>query len=104
MGRPRIQLQELLEETTGLPRSRVHFQPPEGFKLTYPCVIYNRDYSIKANADNRVYKIEKRYLITVIDHDPDSPIPDKIEWLPQASFQRFFAKDQLNHYIFNLFF
>lgn len=57
-----------------------------------------------AHADNGIYKVEKRYLVTVIDPDPDSLIPDKIEWLPQVSFQRFFAKDQLNHYIFNMFF
>lgn len=56
------------------------------------------------HADNAPYTVDKRYLVTVIDYDPDSPIPDKIEWLPKASFQRAFTTDQLNHYIFNLFF
>lgn len=104
MGRPRIQLQELLETTTGLPRSRVYFQPPEGIRLEYPCLIYNRNYSMVAHADNGVYKVEKRYSVMVIDRDPDSVLPDKLEWLPQVSFQTWFAKDQLNHYVFNMFF
>lgn len=109
MGKSRLLLQSLLEtlqETEGEPlgEPRVHFQPSENIRLTYPCIVYSRDYSQVAHADNAPYQIQKRYLVTVITRDPDSKLPDQVEWLPQASFQRFFTRDQLNHYIFNLFF
>lgn len=102
MGKPRVQLQALLETLLGSPN--VYFQPPEQFKLSYPCIIYNREFSAVLHADNNPYNVEKRYLLTVITHDADSNIPDKIEWLPKASFQRFFTRDQLNHHIFTLFY
>lgn len=97
----RIALGNLLKETSGI--DRVYFQPFEGFKLEYPCIIYNRDTSDVDHADNSPYRVDKRYLVTVIDRDPDSPIPDRIEWLPRTTFERFFIKDQLNHYIFKIY-
>ena len=102
MARPRTQLQAKLEEILG--NSRVYYQPPAGHTLEYPCIVYQRDYSLTAHADNTPYAVDKRYLVTVITHDPDSPIPDKVEWLPQASFQRFFTRDQLNHFVYTIFF
>ena len=98
----RIALGTLLKETSGI--DRVYFQPYAGFRLEYPCIIYNRSTSDVDHANNHPYRIDKRYSVTVIDRDPDSPIPDAIERLPRTSFERFFITDQLNHYIFNIYF
>jgi hypothetical protein len=46
----------------------------------------------------------KQYQVTVIDQDPDSGLPDKVEELPLCAFDRFFATENLNHHVFNLYF
>lgn len=96
----RLDLQSLLETIT----DHVYFQPPSNEKLQYPCILYTRDGSHVEHADDRLYMHTKRYQVTVIDRDPDSTLPDLVEGLPLCSMERSFAADQLNHYVFNLFF
>jgi hypothetical protein len=101
--RPRIELQEILESL--LPEDkRAYFQPPDNKKLSYPCIIYKRNNIQIDHADNAPYYSKVRYLVTVIDQDPDSAISLKVAELPTASFDRNYASDNLNHDVFNLFF
>jgi hypothetical protein len=97
---PRLQLQSLLELIT----ENVYFQPPPNISLEYPCIIYARDGSWAEFADDALYVHTKRYLVTVIDRDPDSSLPDKVEELPMCRFNRFYANENLNHHVFDLFF
>lgn len=97
---PRAQLQSLLEQIA----DHVYFQPPSNINLQYPCIIYARDGSNVQRAANLPYRNTKRYMVTVIDRDPDSSLPDKVEELPMCSFNRFYAVENLNHHVFNLFF
>lgn len=97
---PRLQLQLLLEGFT----PHVYFQPPENIKVQYPCIIYARDGSRTDHADNLKYRRTKRYQVTVIDRNPDSILPDNVEELSYCQFDRFFAADNLNHWVFTLFF
>lgn len=96
----RFQLQSLLE----LISDNVYFQPPANINLVYPCIVYSRDGSHPEFAENGLYLHTKRYTVTVIDRNPDSALPDKVEELPLCSFNRFFATENLNHYVFTLFF
>jgi hypothetical protein len=96
----RLELQELLESFT----AHVYFKPPTNTEMQYPCILYSRDSSWSAHADNLPYAHRKRYQVTVIDRNPDSELPDMVEALPLCSFDRYFAADQLNHYVFHLFF
>jgi len=96
----RLDLQTLLESIT----PNVYFQPPTGTEMLYPCIKYNRSDSVVVHADNRPYKRTKQYQVTVIDRNPDSELPDQVEQLPYCLFDRYFAADNLNHYVFNLFF
>lgn len=98
----RIDLQTLLEATLG--SSNVYFQPPPGFMIQYPCILYERSDIHTRHADNNPYSLEKEYTITVIDADPDSTIPDAVAMLPRANFDRGFKKDQLNHDVFSIIF
>lgn len=98
----RLQLQTLLEGILG--SRNVYFQPPENLKMQYPCIVYKRDQIATRYADNEPYSAKKRYMVTVIDADPDSPIPDKVGRLPLSSFSRHFTGDDLNHDIYNLYF
>lgn len=98
----RLDLQTLLEDVLG--SSNVYFQPPSGFMMSYPCIVYNRSDIRSADADNIPYKFDKEYTITVIYSDPDSDIPDKIAGLPRSEFDRNFRSDNLNHDVFNIIF
>ena len=98
----RIELQAKLEELLG--SSNVYFQPPETVKIKYPCIIYEIDRLNSMFADNVRYTSMKGYLITVIDKNPDSLIPDAIANLPLCSFDRRYTTDNLNHTTFTIYF
>jgi hypothetical protein len=82
----------------------VYFQPPENIQMTYPCIVYQRDYALNLNADNGTYHHRKRYQVTIIDKDPDSDIPDKVAAMSYSAFLRFFVTDNLNHDVYNVYF
>lgn len=96
----RLQLQSLLETFT----ENVYFQPPNNMQLKYPCIIYKRDFADTKFADDAPYKHTLRYMVTVIDRDPDSDIPDKVASMPLSLFNRFYTADNLNHDVFNVYF
>ena len=102
MARPRTELQAKLEALLGT--KSVHFQPPATVRLRYPCIIYKLDARYELYADNRLYRHLNRYLITIIDRDPDSGIPDQVAGMEYCSFERFYTADGLNHWIFDLYF
>ncbi len=99
---PRSDLHELLKTLLG--SDHVYFQPPETVKLTYPCIIYERNRVNTRHANDLPYLLKKRYQVIVIDRDPDSELPDKVANLPLCSFDRFYTADNLNHDVYNLFF
>lgn len=97
---PRLELHELLESLS----EHVYFQPPTNVKVEYPCIVYKRDFAETKFADNVPYNHKLRYMVTVIDRDPDSDIPGKVAALPMSIYNRFFTADGLNHDVYNVFF
>lgn len=100
--RRRLQLQQLLVNILG--SNNVYFQPPESFRMNYPCIVYERSSEDTKFADNKLYLHKKRYTITVIDKNPDSIIPDRIAELPLCKFNRHYKVDNLNHDVYNLYY
>jgi len=98
----RLELQAVLTGILGT--DQVYFQPPPTVQMSYPCIVYRRDYELIHHADDIPYKRRKRYLVTVIDQDPDSSIPDKLSELPLCVYDRFYTADNLNHDVYKLFF
>ena len=96
----RLELQTLLEEILG--SRNVYFQPPESVKMNYPAIVYGLDNIENSFADDWVYLSKKKYLVTVIDEDPDSPIVGRVASLPSCRFNRHFESDNLNHDVFIL--
>jgi hypothetical protein len=99
---PRLELHELLRTLLGT--GNVYFQPPPNVLMTYPCIVYNLDDIDTDFANDKPYNRHKRYSVTVIDRNPDSSLPDVIGNLPLCTFDRFYAADNLNHYVFRLFY
>lgn len=98
----RQELQTLLKSVTGL--ANVYFQPPENFKMEFPCIVYSRDGSKERFANNGMYLNKKRYKVIVIDSNPDSSIPDKLLSLSMCSFDRHYKANNLNHDVYNIYF
>lgn len=96
----RLDLQTLLESLT----PNVYFQPPNNIQMQYPCIVYERDFARTEFAGNDPYRYEKRYQVTYIDRDPDSPVPDEIAKLRRCTFERHFKANNLNHDVFTIFF
>lgn len=98
----RLQLQTMLE---GLLGSRnVYYNPPESIKIKYPAIVYSRDRIDSTHANNTVYTLSNGYTITYIDEDPDNENVEKIARLPKCRFDRSFVSDNLNHYIYTIYF
>ncbi|QFG09124.1 tail terminator [Arthrobacter phage Sporto] len=99
---PRHQLQTLLESILGT--RNVYFQAPPSTGMSYPCIIYKLDYIDTDYAGNRPYSHNTRYLVTIIDRNPDTEFPKKVAELPTAKFSSRFVTEGLNHIAFNLYF
>lgn len=96
----RLELQTLLETIT----PNVYFQMPPSLSMIYPCIIYRlNDINIK-HANNKPYSYQKGYTITVIDQSPDSLLPDILCGFSGIAFDRFYTADNLNHFVFSLYF
>lgn len=98
----RLELQTELEEILG--SRNVYFQPPESVKMKYPAIRYSLSSIENIYADNLAYKQTKAYELILIDPDPDSEYADKLSQLPYCRFDRFYPADNLNHYIFTIYY
>ena len=99
----RLELHEIL--CTILGSRNVYFQPPESIKMNYPAFLYILVYIENQYANDGVYLSHRRYSVTVIDKDPDSEIVGKVSALQNCKFDRPpYQKDNLNHYVFTLFY
>ena len=72
--------------------------------MSSPAIVYSLDDIDKTYAHDGVYLSKRRYTIVVIDKDPDTNLVQKVTNLPMSRFDRHFKKDNLNHYIFNVYF
>lgn len=102
MAKDRLQLHQILMDILGT--KNVYFQPPSTVVMSYPCIVYHRDFQDEVRANNGIYQYTKRYLVTIIDKNPDSKIPDKMMNLQYCSFENHFVKDNLNHDVYSLYY
>ena len=98
----RLDLHEIFCSILG--NRNVYFQPPETIKMNYPCIVYERASNDTRFADNRPYKSIRRYTATIIDKNPDSQLPDKLGELSFSRMNRFFTANNLNHYVFDIYY
>ena len=98
----RLDLHETLCNILG--SRNVYFQPPESVKMEYPAIKYSLSNMKNNHANDKVYTQSRSYQIIVIDKSPDSMISDKISKLPYCKFDRSYASDRLNHYVYTLYY
>lgn len=100
MGRTRLELHNLLKTFA----DNVYFQPPSSTLMNYPAIVYNLNRRQKVHANNDAYLKYNQYTVTVIDRNPESSIAASVEDLKMCSFDRSFTADNLNHFVYTLYF
>lgn len=98
----RLQLSAILRGILG--SNNVYFQPATNTELKYPAIVYKLDDIKTVHADDKLYKYTKAYLVTVIDKNPDSLIPEKVLKLPMCKLVRPFTSENLHHTVFRLYY
>lgn len=98
----RLDLQALLEDILG--SRNVYFQPPDSVAMKYPAIRYSLSDIERINANDLPYKQSKAYSVILIDPDPDSQYVDRISRLSYCRFDRCYPADNLNHYVFTLYY
>lgn len=98
----RLELQNLLEEILG--SRNVYFQPPASVSMSYPAIRYKFSDIRRVSANDHAYMCYNAYEITYIDRNPDNDVVSKIMQLSMCMFDRHYISDNLNHYVFKLYF
>ena len=99
----RLKLHEELKQVLG--SKYVYFQPPESMKLDYPCIIYKLDNTRTIFADNSPYHFTPRYIVTIIDRNPESDIHERmLASFSMCTHNRTFTADNMYHYVYELYF
>lgn len=99
----RMYLQRLL---SAIPEVRkAYFQPPRNVKMEFPCIIYQLDGAKSLHADDNEYFSRNKYNVIIIDSNPDSVIPGIFHKnFNMSSFDRTYTVDNLNHWVYTLYF
>lgn len=99
MAKPRSALSEILHQFC----DNVYFQPPSGYKIKYPCIIYDLERPDVTYADNAPYALYDQYLIKYITRDPDDDTRNRIIQLELCSADSPYSADNLYHYPFRIY-
>ena len=102
MARTRLELQSFLEELLG--SRNVYFQPPASIHMNYPAIKYTLSDINNTHADNSAYIQDTAYQLIFITDSPDDPMIYKFAKLSMCQFDRFYTGDNLNHYVYTIYY
>lgn len=98
----RLKLHEVFCDILG--SRNAYFQPPESVTMKYPAIRYSISNIENIVANDLPYKQLKAYKVTLIDPNPDSQYVDRISRLPYCRFNQYYPADNLNHWVFTLYY
>lgn len=98
----RLQLDAYLRTILG--SNNTYFQPPSSIQMQFPAIVYRLDSIEILPADNLPYLKAKRYQVIYISKNPDDPMVDTLLDVPYCRFVRHYSADNLNHWVFNLYY
>lgn len=102
MAKDRLEFQSLLESLIG--SRNVYFQPPASLKMNYPAIVYKLANIQNEHADNLPYIQDTSYQVTYITKDPDDPVIKKLASFPKCLYDLYYPADNLNHYVYTIFY
>lgn len=96
----RTSLQKALEKYT----PNVYYQPPSGYQMDYPCIVYRRSDIFTDYADNRNYMGKVEYTLTIMSKDADYDVPFRIlEDIPMTIYENDLTYDNIYHTIIRVY-
>lgn len=98
----RLELQSMLENLLG--SRNVYFQPPESLSIRYPCIVYSLSKVDNLHGNNDIYKQDISYELIYVDSNPESNVFKKLCNIPMCKFKRFYISENLNHYVFEIYY
>lgn len=99
----RLELSAKLHEFLG--SDNVYFQPPASVHMEYPAIKYSLNDIDLVRADNHNYNKPKSYSVILIHRDPDNALKDEIlDLFDHISFSNHYKADNLNHYVYTLYY
>lgn len=98
----RTELHNLLTNILG--SGYVYFQPPETVKMVYPCIVYSLETIGTRHADDLPYMKDRAYAVIIIDKNPDLELVSKMSELKLCQFERHYTANNLNHWVFRIYF
>ncbi len=109
--RKRLELQTFLETLTekyvkkGDKTKHVYFNPPPGFQMEFPCIIYEESKPASYHADNVRYFTFFRWKVTTMTLDPEAlDLAPQVYELPRCSLNSApFRIDGIVHHVFELY-
>lgn len=102
MARSRVELHHKLEAILG--SENVYFDPPEDFKLKYPCIVYYLEGLFDRPADNVTYHRMHRYNMTFITEDPEDPIAEDLADMRYCNLDRPFTASDMMHFSYTIYY
>lgn len=98
----RLSLDNLFRATFG-DKVNYYFQPPTGYMIKYPALIYKLDTLDDKYSDNRIYRRGHVYAVLLILDEPDNELVDMMDDLPYTRMSgRPYVNDNLYHYPFTI--
>ena len=82
----------------------VYFQKPTNITMKYPAIVYSIKDIEKIKANNKSYKTNHKYEVTVLDMNPDTTIVDELMKLDYCEFDRHFVYDGINNFSFIIYY
>lgn len=97
----------MVEKFKRLGSQNVYFEPPKSAKINYPCTVFKRTTMSSRSADNRIYKKDDAYDVTLISRMPDDEMVHIL--LDNNEFNkvrhiRHYEMDGLHHDQFKIFY
>ena len=102
MSKTRLEFQTFLETLKG--DRNVYFQPPSSVLMHYPAIRYNLSDLKNVPADNVAYLNKTAYTLIYITKNPEDPMIRTLSELQYCDFDRWYASDNLNHYVYTIFY
>lgn len=83
----------------------VYYQPPAGYKMKYPCIIYRKTRRSRQYADDGIYLKRQEYNLMVIDYNTDSDTSEDIEdHFQYCTIEQYYTTDNLHHTTLKLYY
>lgn len=102
MAKTRLEFQTFLETLKG--DRNVYYQPPSNTRMNYPALRYSLADIKDIPADNLSYLQGTAYQMMYITDDPDDVMIKTLAKLPYCKFDRWYPADNLNHYVYNIYY